>query len=1352
MAPDDPDKPADAHEHHGVVETLREEIEEVVEHVPQPVRWTVGKIVRLTLLALAALVVVAIVSVILYFANRTELVARETALILNQTLARRSDVVLDLRDLRGNPFTGFRAVHPRVRFRGDGAELVGAKALVARYPLWTLLRGGRGPIAVTLEEPVIRLTKTADGRWRLPTWKAGPKRAPGRGFDVQVKLVRGRVIAPAPVGEVSGLEFDAEVATGGLAAVRVKRLGWTRGPWDSRLDNLVASVRVDPDSVRVVLEQLRTGDVALRARAAWASNAKAPVRVVHAEVDRVRWAWLAKVFDNRTLDVTGEGAAVVDARGDRAWDGRFVSNLVWDSLAVQGAGRVRWDGRALAIDSLAGRTRAGDVTAGGVRWRKEGWEVFGRAANADPAHWDALQLHGWPAGKLNGFFRYVVDTRVKGRQESRLDARLGESEWVGWRVDSAVVRVDFAPVASDSFRVAGFRRGGRFDLAGRVETWGWGGPYAIADFPLEEWPDGRATGLKGVLTRGAGRVESRAGGLFVTGDLDGAATTWSAAQFARWRVSGVEGRLLPTPDLTANAVATDGFFTGIHLDSVRSSLKLGDENVTFPDLVAFAGDTTLTTTGNAAWNGSQWWTTLSSAEVRSAQLAWVAEPPVRIAGDAQGVVFERLVANDHDAHLEARGRWASPGGFYDFRADGARVDVGRVGMPLEWGMRGRASGTLVVSGRSGDPRFTFRGGARDPGMNGHAADSMFVALAGAPARLTVEDFGYWLGDGTARASGEFGRIARDWPDSLTGTAVFRWLAQAGTWRGEARADALPLERLANVSPRAQGWRGALSGTATLAGSPHAPEFEVRPRLEGPAWRDYRADRFSARVRYANRMLDVPEASLVMLGVESTARGRMPLVLAMDAAPVLPDEPMDWAFSVPSGDLQLVPLLVPQIQSARGRFVLAGTMTGTAARPKLAGSATVRDGVVRPAGRQEVLEGLAADFHFDESVIVLDSLRARQGRTGTIASRGRVRLDGLGLRDYAFDLGMRHFAAAEDGLYAMLFDADFKVTDGARVGGTVLPHVTGDVRLEKGVVEFDFANQSEVQRIAAQTQPLYWTYRLHLLANNNLRWRPPDGDIEFEADLDLEQTVDALNVYGEMHALRGTYFFLANRFTVVQADLEFDDQEGVNPTLDIVADAKVQSEPDASGGPRETETIRATITGRANQPVIDLAAVNHPSEWDQRRILETLAYNLTSNVQSLTLASAAPPLDNFLAQQLNNQLSRELSDFFRGAISEWELQRATGGLFTGAGDYYVRVGTQLTPQLALRYRQRLGGATGTTSAGETNPLDRDVEAEYRLSRFIFLTTEVSQRRYSNAVSQTGQGSPEVNVNLKARWEY
>jgi hypothetical protein len=54
----------------------------------------------------------AVVSTVLYLMNRTELVAREITLLLNRTLKDHSDLVLDLRDIRGNPFTGFRRSSP----------------------------------------------------------------------------------------------------------------------------------------------------------------------------------------------------------------------------------------------------------------------------------------------------------------------------------------------------------------------------------------------------------------------------------------------------------------------------------------------------------------------------------------------------------------------------------------------------------------------------------------------------------------------------------------------------------------------------------------------------------------------------------------------------------------------------------------------------------------------------------------------------------------------------------------------------------------------------------------------------------------------------------------------------------------------------------------------------------------------------------------------------------------------------------------------------------------------------------------------------------------------------------------
>ena len=168
-------EPAHEHAHHGVVETIREEIEEAVEHVPQPVRWTVARLIRVVLLSLLALVVLAIVSAALYLSNRTQLVARELALVLNHTLAQRSDVVLQLRDIKGNPFTGFRILQPRVRYRDDGGTLLAAEEMRVHYSALGLLRGDANPIEVTVERPVVRLDLGAKGQWRVPSWNGGEK-------------------------------------------------------------------------------------------------------------------------------------------------------------------------------------------------------------------------------------------------------------------------------------------------------------------------------------------------------------------------------------------------------------------------------------------------------------------------------------------------------------------------------------------------------------------------------------------------------------------------------------------------------------------------------------------------------------------------------------------------------------------------------------------------------------------------------------------------------------------------------------------------------------------------------------------------------------------------------------------------------------------------------------------------------------------------------------------------------------------------------------------------------------------------------------------------------------------------
>src|SRR5207244_628307 len=146
------------------------------------------------------------------------------------------------------------------------------------------------------------------------------------------------------------------------------------------------------------------------------------------------------------------------------------------------------------------------------------------------------------------------------------------------------------------------------------------------------------------------------------------------------------------PDLTAAARLEDVMFLGVHFDSVASPIHLGDRNLDLVATTAAAGDTLFTLAGRADWDAAAWRLELERAAARSHQFHWTADPPLRLAGDAKGVTLQRLEARDSTATLSVTGRWAGPGGAYDWQAHGERLDLARLGLPEDWGLGGAASG------------------------------------------------------------------------------------------------------------------------------------------------------------------------------------------------------------------------------------------------------------------------------------------------------------------------------------------------------------------------------------------------------------------------------------------------------------------------------------------------------------------------------------------------------------------------------------------------------------------------------------------------------------------------------------
>src|SRR6185436_5149362 len=415
--------------------------------------------------------------------------------------------------------------------------------------------------------------------------------------------------------------------------------------------------------------------------------------------------------------------------------------------------------------------------------------------------------------------------------------------------------------------------------------------------------------------------------------------------------------------------------------------------------------------------------------------------------------------------IQIEGRWASPGGSYDWTGRGEHVDLARLGLPDDLALQGHADATLRVTGLSGDPRFTFSAESSRPGMQGHVADTLSLVLSGRPHALDVERFGFGVDGGTLAAHGPIEGMTAAWPDSLTPMRVLDWIQTADRWRIDAQAASLPIEGAGRLQKAAVGWSGKLGGTLRIEGSPRHPELDADVVAAPFAYAGYAMDRAHARASYRGTTLEVREFEMTTSGVTSNISGRMPLVLALGQKPVLPEQPMHWDVQIPKGDLGILPAFVPQIGAATGSFAMMANVDGTPARPDLNGTFQVRDGVVRLAAREEVLEKVRADFHLDETRITLDTLTAVQCERGLVSGHGVVDLDGMSLRRYHFDLDLRHVTASETGVYAAEVDGDLQVVNGPRVRGVSLPQVTGRVDVHRAAVLYDFTKQTESDLLA-----------------------------------------------------------------------------------------------------------------------------------------------------------------------------------------------------------------------------------------------------------------------------------------------
>lgn len=196
-------------------------------------------------------------------------------------------------------------------------------------------------------------------------------------------------------------------------------------------------------------------------------------------------------------------------------------------------------------------------------------------------------------------------------------------------------------------------------------------------------------------------------------------------------------------------------------------------------------------------------------------------------------------------------------------------------------------------------------------------------------------------------------------------------------------------------------------------------------------------------------------------------------------------------------------------------------------------------------------------------------------------------------------------------------------------------------------------------------------------------RHPVGDINFQADLDVDITGTTVAISGAVDALRGELEFLGRRFSVQDSTVTFTGAVPPNPRLRLEAFHFLDRAITAALGPPSTGEPRVIIriSGTADEPRLELSADPAMSETDILFVLMT----------------GRPPDRSDIGRDegVANQALAAVSGLFLGLLQDelagtvpvdvLRLEPGAAGMRGGR----LELGTYLTNDLFVAYRRQFG---------------------------------------------------------------
>ena len=538
----------------------------------------------------------------------------------------------------------------------------------------------------------------------------------------------------------------------------------------------------------------------------------------------------------------------------------------------------------------------------------------------------------------------------------------------------------------------------------------------------------------------------------------------------------------------------------------------------------------------------------------------------------------------------------------------------------------------------------------------------------------------------------------------------------------ATIDASDLGRLLELGGRPNVASGSALANVSVTGLLSAPRVTTNIVSGKGTALGVRFDRVTGKVTYAPGEIDIADAEFDLARDRGviTIGGTLPLQLEpFGLGPK--NRPIGLQLAARSVDLSAFDGLTARYASMTGTLDVSGAVSGTAGRPKLSGSATLRNASVVSPLETVPLEHLTADLAFDKDTLTLSKVHGDLGR-GTLSGGGSMHIiPAVGLLNVA---GLQftsrlHLRGAEIDVPEWTqgsVTGDFQITK----SGTT-PFATGDVTLDDGTIPF-----AAIYRLASgygsgpapesgplpgvpelrpghfvvygggvygeggpyllggpvgakhvQAGPRLPSVDLAIKASAGKNVRVHGGAIDLTAGggVLIAGNLRAPTLAGEFSATRGQIGYFDTNFRLERGVVTFDPTEGLLPTLDVRATTNLNG-----------AEITLTVTGRIDNLQTDLSS--NPSMSRDDIVATLLHAPQVQSVISSTPGEAQTALYAEAQSYFNAQLTRSLLFPVESLLAQTINVEQISLIYDQQGRVNVEVRKLVTPTVYAIYRSSL----------------------------------------------------------------